>query len=141
MFNIINQFNIPISLSGGEPGLVHPEIFQFFFDNIKTSSIIITTNGTLFNIFAPNKIKSNIKINYHIVHLDNFNPINHLDIIYSIVITANNIHFLEHFLQQHKSLFFYLRFNRINLKEHSHNKLNNEHFNFIKELHKKYKNF
>lgn len=105
--------NSEVSLSGGEPGLIEPEVIDYIFTELvkKNSDITVLTNGLFFKKYAFKYDKYISDYLYHcsenldlkdevLVPID----INPDKIEYMIVVSDNNIHNLEKFLELHPTV-------------------------------------
>lgn len=102
---VIKNKNNKIILSGGEIGLLEPDLLYWIFNN--HNHISVNTNG-LFIEKYPDLVLRCKKIFYHCSKdLDFIEKIyNYENIEYLVIVTDDNIHKLESFLNKYKNIIF-----------------------------------
>lgn len=111
---IISKMTDDILLTGGEIGLVSPDILDFIFNMFKKSTIRIATNGTWFETESYQKYKfnKNIMILYHTVE-NLFDDIKYekiednINIKYNFVVTGKNYQDVPQLLSRYPNITFY----------------------------------
>ena len=102
---------IPVTLSGGEPGLVSSDVISWVINTLKNKNCIcfLNTNG-LFIKKYPELLHNFKQIIYHCSENlncdDNIINVEHSDVRYMIIVNDDNYHKLELFLKTHPNITF-----------------------------------